>query len=65
MSYLLIYPLPSLPIFIAIGNFAGWVIPGRVLAGEYPGGWEDADHIQQLEGLLTHGVDCVVNLQVS
>jgi len=46
-----------------IGNFAGWVIPGRVLAGEYPGGWEDADHIQQLEGLLTHGVDCVVNLQ--
>jgi Dual specificity phosphatase, catalytic domain len=39
-----------------------WVIPGRLLAGEYPGGADDAEARQRLARLREAGVDSFVDL---
>jgi hypothetical protein len=39
-----------------------WVIPGRLLAGEYPGGADDAEARRRLARLQEAGVDSFVDL---
>jgi len=39
-----------------------WVIPGRLLGGEYPGGESAEETRQRLTALLDGGIDCFVNL---
>jgi ADP-ribosylglycohydrolase len=39
-----------------------WVIPGRLLAGEYPGGSSRADAMQRLQKLLAAGVTSFLDL---
>jgi ADP-ribosylglycohydrolase len=39
-----------------------WVIPGSLLAGEYPIEFSAADGLTQLERLLAVGVDCFIDL---
>src|SRR5262245_19227652 len=39
-----------------------WVVPGKVLAGEYPGGSTLADTSSRLQKLLTAGVSLFVDL---
>ncbi|HUN27116.1 MAG TPA: ADP-ribosylglycohydrolase family protein [Steroidobacteraceae bacterium] len=39
-----------------------WLLPGRLLAGEYPGGIDADAAGARLERLLAAGVDCFVNL---
>ncbi len=39
-----------------------WVIPGRLLAGEYPGAIEEHVARKKLIGLLHCGIDAIVNL---
>ena len=39
-----------------------WVIPGLLLAGEYPGGQSPAETRERLEKLLAAGVKCFVDL---
>jgi hypothetical protein len=39
-----------------------WVVPGRLLGGEYPCGDTDAATTERLRALLDAGVDCFVNL---
>jgi hypothetical protein len=39
-----------------------WVIPGKLLGGEYPGGDTEAETHRRLRELALAGVDCYVNL---
>jgi len=39
-----------------------WVVPGRLLAGEYPGSPSRAEAMERLRRLLTAGVTCFVDL---
>ncbi len=39
-----------------------WVLPGQLLAGEYPGTSEAASTRERLERLLAAGIDCFVDL---
>jgi len=39
-----------------------WVVPGKLLGGEYPGAAAEADTRERLRALLDAGVDCFVNL---
>ncbi|HEY1899590.1 MAG TPA: protein-tyrosine phosphatase family protein [Steroidobacteraceae bacterium] len=39
-----------------------WLLPGRLLGGEYPGGDTAPDTQRRLRALLDAGVDCFVNL---
>jgi len=39
-----------------------WVLPGRLLAGEHPGGAEEAQARARLERLREAGIDCFVDL---
>ena len=39
-----------------------WVVPGRLLAGEYPGAWQKADARAKLGRLLDAGVTDFINL---
>ena len=39
-----------------------WVVPGKLLAGCYPGSRNPVEISQKLEGLLNSGIRCVVNL---
>jgi hypothetical protein len=39
-----------------------WVIPGRVLAGEYPGGIDDASAQARLQRLRGSGITCFLDL---
>jgi hypothetical protein len=39
-----------------------WVIPGRLLAGEYPGGADDTEALRRLARLHEAGVDSFVDL---
>lgn len=39
-----------------------WVLPGQLLAGEYPGGAEPGSSRERIERLLAAGVDCFVDL---
>ncbi len=39
-----------------------WVIPGKLLGGEYPGGEAEEETRQRLRALMDAGVDCFVNL---
>jgi len=39
-----------------------WVAPGRLLAGPYPGDWQESVARAKLAGLLEAGVRCVVAL---
>lgn len=41
---------------------AYWVIPGRLLAGYYPGDLDPSTEINKLNGLLDVGVQLVINL---
>lgn len=43
--------------------WSNWLIPGRVLAGTYPGAVDDETQIENIEALLGVGVSCVVCLQ--
>lgn len=39
-----------------------WVVPGKFLAGYYPGSRDSATALRKLTGLLEHGVHHIVNL---
>ena len=39
-----------------------WVVPGKFLAGYYPGSRDPLTALRKLEGLLEHGVRHVINL---
>jgi Protein-tyrosine phosphatase len=39
-----------------------WVVPGKLLGGEYPGGESEAQTLQRLAALTQAGVDCFINL---
>ncbi len=39
-----------------------WVIPGRFVAGEYPGAREPAQAVERLRRLLGAGIDCFIDL---
>ena len=39
-----------------------WVVPGKFLAGYYPGSRDPSTALRKLEGLLEHGVRHVINL---
>lgn len=39
-----------------------WVLPGRLLVGEYPGSHSRADAMERLRGFLAVGVTCFVDL---
>jgi hypothetical protein len=39
-----------------------WLVPGKLLGGEYPGGDTEAETVQRLAALSEAGVDCFVNL---
>ncbi len=39
-----------------------WLLPGLILAGEYPGAADAARQAQRLQALLDAGVRCVINL---
>lgn len=39
-----------------------WVLPGKLLGGEYPAGESDQDTQRRLRALMDAGVDCFVNL---
>ena len=39
-----------------------WVEPGRLLAGEYPGAWEDAESVARLGALAEAGITSFVDL---
>jgi hypothetical protein len=41
---------------------AYWVVPGRLLAGAYPGAKDLADSRFNIENLLEAGIRCIVNL---
>lgn len=41
-------------------EWSNWVMPGRLMAGAYPGAWEDAIHARTLRSILRQGVDCFV-----
>lgn len=42
-----------------------WVVPGRFLAGEYPGGEGDFQTRKRLDALLTAGLDTFIDLTIS
>ncbi len=50
-------PLPDRPLANTY-----WVIPGRILAGEYPGGVDDAGARTRLASLLAAKIDSFVAL---
>ena len=50
-------PAPALPL-----PNSYWVVPGRLLAGEYPGGGTVAATRERLARLLAAGVDCFIDL---
>ena len=39
-----------------------WVLPGQLLAGEYPGAAEPGTSRERIERLLAVGIDCFVDL---
>jgi hypothetical protein len=39
-----------------------WLVPGKLLGGEYPGGESEAETLQRLAALSDAGVNCFVNL---
>jgi hypothetical protein len=39
-----------------------WVVPGKLLGGEYPGGESPAQTLQRLAALRDAGVNCFINL---
>ena len=39
-----------------------WVVPGKFLAGCYPGDTQDHIMVQKMTGLLACGIQCVINL---
>ena len=39
-----------------------WVVPGRLLAGEYPAGRDQAATLERLQQLLASGIDCFIDL---
>jgi hypothetical protein len=43
-------------------NRSYWVLPGKLMAGCYPGGSNEKEAYQKLKGLLDHGIRHVVNL---
>ena len=43
-------------------NRSYWVIPGKFLAGCYPGSENQKEAEQKMKSLLTHNVRCVINL---
>jgi hypothetical protein len=52
---------PSLPLDRPLPN-SYWVIPGRLLAGEYPTGVADPEVRERLARLRQAGIDCYVDL---
>lgn len=42
---------------------SNYVLPGRLLAGSYPGGRSESEHVAKLRALLAAGVDTFVCLQ--
>jgi protein-tyrosine phosphatase len=44
---------------------AWWVKPGRLLAGEYPGSWSEAEAERKLRLLMLNGVNSFVDLSTS
>jgi predicted protein tyrosine phosphatase len=49
--------VPSVPI-----SRSYWVVPGKLLAGCYPGSLDSADAEKKLRGLLNHGIRHMINL---
>jgi protein-tyrosine phosphatase len=43
-------------------NESYWVKPGRFLAGEYPGHWDERRTSQRLDSLLEAGIDTFIDL---
>ncbi|OPZ30524.1 MAG: Effector protein hopD2 [Lentisphaerae bacterium ADurb.BinA184] len=41
---------------------AYWVLPGRLLAGEYPGDWSAATARKRVDGLVAAGIDVFIDL---
>ena len=39
-----------------------WVVPGRLLAGYYPGDRQEEVMTLKLQGLLDCGIRCIINL---
>ncbi len=39
-----------------------WVVPGRLMAGEYPSGWDEPSTRERLRRYLECGVSCFVDL---
>jgi ADP-ribosylglycohydrolase len=39
-----------------------WVVPQRLLAGEYPAGRSEETTLERLQGLLDAGIDCFIDL---
>jgi hypothetical protein len=52
---------PSLTLDRPLPN-SYWVIPGRLLAGEHPLGWDTTEALARLERLHDTGIDCYVDL---
>ena len=46
-------------------NQAYWVVPGRFMAGCYPGAEHSVDARDKLKGLLEHGIRRIINLMES
>jgi len=42
-----------------------WVLPGQLLAGEYPGAYDPAAARERVQRLMAAGIDCFVNLTMA